>query len=159
MHRRVHSRLHRIEIMNLVHQFCIVVRNHERIHGSQNNRDTRTYRMYSALAKIKKPGKALWSDIQGSSALLHLLVATLHRICPCLRYIVEWIRSKETIATCLAVGEQDTHTLPVVAANGVLEHLTTQIFGATCWIAQAHPGNTWKRIGAGVISSDDKYDS
>src|SRR5581483_9781241 len=104
MHRRVHGGLHSIEVMNLVHQFCIVVRNDERVHGSQNNRDSRIYRADSALAKIKKPGKALWRDVQGSSALLHLLVAALHRVRACLRYIVERRHSKKAIAAGLTVG-------------------------------------------------------
>src|SRR6266487_1344235 len=130
--------------MHLVHQFCIVVRNHERVHSPKNNRDIRAHRMYSTLAKIKKPGKAIWCDIESSSALLYLLVAALHCISPRLRYIVEWIRIKEAIATCLTVCEQDMHTLLMVAANGILEHLTTQIAGDTCWIAQAYPGYTCK---------------
>src|SRR6266481_4464932 len=111
MHRGVHSRLHRVEIMNLVHQFCIIVRDHERIDGSENNRDTRLHCMHGALTKIKKPGKALWSDIQGSSTLLHLLIAALYCICSCLRCIVESTRVKEAITTCLAVCEHDMHTL------------------------------------------------
>jgi len=45
----------------------------------------------------------------------------------------------------------------MVGANGVLEHLTTQIAGDTRWIAQAHPGNTWIRTGGGGISLDAKY--
>src|SRR6266566_2336077 len=159
MHRRVHSRLHRIEIMNLVHQFCIVVRNHERIHGSKNNRNIRARCMYDTLAKIKKSGKPIWSDIQSSSALLHLLVAALYCICSCLRNIVEWIRIKEAITACLTICEQNTNTLLMVTANGVLEHLTTQIARDTCWIAQTYPGNTWKRTGDSGISLDTEHHS
>src|SRR5260370_22075687 len=96
MHRGVHSRLHRVEIMNLVHQFCIIVRDHERIHGSENNRDTRAHRMHGALTKIKKPGKALWSDIHGSSALLHLLIAALHGNFSFFLYIVETMHVNES---------------------------------------------------------------
>ena len=45
----------------------------------------------------------------------------------------------------------------MVGANGILEHLPTQIAGDTRWIAQAHPGNTWIRTIAGGISLDAKY--
>src|SRR5258708_2270272 len=157
MHRGVHSRLHRIEIMNLVHQFCIIVRNHERVHGSENNRDIRAHRVHGALTKIKKPGKALWSDIQGSSALLHLLVAALHCICSFLRCIVESLHVKEAITTSLTVYEQDVHTLVMVASDSVLEHLTTQIAGGTRGVAQPHPGITWIRSEGEGISLDAKY--
>src|SRR5437667_5454707 len=113
--------------MYLVHQFSIIIRNHERIHGSKNNRDSRAQRMNSTLAKIKKSGKAVWSDIRGSSALLHLLVAALHGVSSCLRYIIEPIHIIKASAICLTVGKQDTHPLSMVGANGILEHLTTQI--------------------------------
>src|SRR5258708_22352016 len=127
MHRGVHSRLHRIEIMNLVHQFCIIVRNHERIHGSENNRDIRAHRVHGALTKIKKPGKTLWSDIQGSSALLHLLVAALHCICSFLRCIVESMHVKEAITTCLTLYEHDMNTRVMLASGSVLTHLTAKV--------------------------------
>ena len=113
--------------------------------------------MHGALAKIKKPGKALWSDIQGSSTLLHLLIAALHCICSCLRYIVESTRVKEAITTCLAVCEHDMHTLVMIDSDGVLEHLTTQITGDTRWVAQAHPGDAWIRRSSGGISLNAKY--
>src|SRR2546421_11688871 len=75
MHRGVHSRLHSIKIMNLVRQFCVIVRNYQWIHCSENNRDVRAQRVHCTLTKIKKLCKALRSDIRGSSALLHLFVA------------------------------------------------------------------------------------
>src|SRR5215471_16265781 len=113
--------------------------------------------MHSTLTKIKKRGKALWGDVLGSCALLYLLVATLHRICSSLRCIVESIRVKETITACLTICEQNMNTLLMVAANSVLEHLTTQIAGDTCWIAQTYPGDTWKRTGSAGVSLDTKY--
>ncbi len=146
MHRGVHSGLHSIKIMSLVRQLCIIVRNHLRIHCSKNNRDIRAHRMHSTLAKIKKLCKAFWRDIRGSSALLHLLVATLHCICSSLGRIVKSIRIKEAITARLTVSEHYMNALVMVGVYNALQHrtnLANHRARAAGWVAKAHPGNTW----------------
>src|SRR5437660_3558902 len=158
MHRGVHSRLHSIKIMNLVRQFCVIVRNYQWIHCSENNRDIRAQRVHCTLTKIKKLCKALRSDIRGSSALLHLLVAALHCICFSLCRIVKSICVKEAITTRLTVSEHYMNTLVMVGVYSALEHLTNltnYTARAAGWVAKAHPGNT--RIGNLRIPLYAKY--
>src|SRR5260370_1528923 len=143
MHRAVHSRLHRIEIMDLVRQLCIIVRNHQRIHRSENNRDTGSHRVHGILTKIKKPGKVLRSDICGRGTLLHLLIATLHSICASQRRIVEPIRIKEAISA-LTVCKHNMNALVMVVLYSVLQRLTSRA-RATGRVAKSHPWNACTR--------------
>src|SRR2546421_9743309 len=146
MYGGVHSRLHRIKILNLVRQFCIIVRNYQRIHGSENDRDSWAHRMHGMLAKVKELREVLRCDIGSSSTLLHLLVAALYSICYSQRCIVESIRVKEASIAGLAVSKHDMNTLVMITLYGALQHLTNRASyrtGATGWVAETHPGDTW----------------
>jgi hypothetical protein len=107
------------------------------------------------LAQIKKRGKAFWSDIEGRSTLLHLLVATLHGIGSTLSGISESMSIKKMITARLAIREEDMNALLMIVLDGVLEHLARQRAWATGWISQAHPRNSWiGTLGIGLYAKD-----
>src|SRR6266700_160177 len=85
----IHSSLYSIEITHLLEQRLVINAAHVGVQRAQQHGNARARGMYRALAEIKEAGKIQWGQVGRVGIVLHLLVATRHRVCTRLRDIIE----------------------------------------------------------------------
>src|SRR5712692_9152133 len=76
----IHSSLYSIEITHLLEQWQVIHAAHVGVQRAQQDWEARARGMYCALAQIKETGKVQWRQVGRVGIVLHLLVATRHRV-------------------------------------------------------------------------------
>src|SRR5216683_317540 len=138
MHDGVHRIFHLIQVANLLYQGGIVDAAHMRIQRAKQHRNAWLHSMDAALAQVKKARKVVGGDIGGIGVMLHLLVATGHRVGARVSNIVDGALVKQEWTGTLTEQEQDMHSLEMVHGDGTLQ-TTARQGSSTGGVADACP--------------------
>ncbi len=134
----IHSSLYSIEITYLLEQRLVVDAAHVRFQRAKQHRDARAHGMHCAFAEVKEAGEVQWRQVGRIGIVLHLLVATCHRVRARLRNIIERQHLQQVPAWMLAQQEQDVPPLAMVELYSTLQ-TSARMITATGLVAYTRP--------------------